>query len=82
MAVTAAWASAASSERSAFTCPSTTTLQERINEHHERVTQHVNEARDHVNNTINDVRDTIQNPFGGGGGGFSGGHPDPARAPG
>ena len=37
------------------------TLQDRINEHHERVTQHVNDARDHVNNTINDVRDTIHN---------------------
>jgi hypothetical protein len=29
------------------------TLQDRINEHHERVTPHVNDARDHVNNTIN-----------------------------
>jgi hypothetical protein len=45
------------------------TLQERINEHHERVTQHVNEARDHVNNHINDVREHIENHFGGGGGG-------------
>ena len=42
------------------------TLQGRINEHHERVTQHVNDARDHVNNTINDVRDTIHNTLGGG----------------
>ena len=56
------------------------TLQDRINEHHERVTQHVNDARDHVNNTINDVRDTIHNTLGGGSGGFSGGHPDPGES--
>jgi hypothetical protein len=56
------------------------TLQERINEHHERVTEHVNEARDHVNNTINGVHDAVRGALGGGGGGFSGGHPDPGES--
>ena len=43
-------------------------VQDRINEHHERVTQHVQEHRDAVHDRLNDVRDSVQSHFGGSGG--------------
>ena len=43
----------------------TRSVQEHVNEHHDRVTQVQQGVRDH----INDVRDAVQNHIGGGGGG-------------
>jgi hypothetical protein len=56
------------------------TLQERINDHHERVTQHVQDHHNNVRDRINDVRDSIHNSLSGGGGGLGPGGPDPGES--
>jgi hypothetical protein len=56
------------------------TLQERVNNHHERVTQHVQEHRDNVREHVDNFRDNVQNHFGGGGGMSPGGAPDPGES--
>ena len=52
-------------------------LQDRINEHHDRVQEHVGQVREHVQEHVDRVRDAVQHHVGGGGAGESlgGGQP-------
>jgi hypothetical protein len=60
--------------------PDKNELQERINEHHDRVVEHVQEHRDSAHDRISDIRESVQNHFGGGGGLSHGGHSDPGES--
>ena len=60
--------------------PDKNELQERINEHHDRVVEHVQQHHDSAHDRISDIRESVQNHFGGGGGAMDAGGPDPSES--